>query len=34
MDQSMDYATLAAELPAGVVPGHDGLVIDLPVHRP
>jgi phosphoribosyl 1,2-cyclic phosphate phosphodiesterase len=29
MDQSMDYATLAAELPSGVVPGHDGLVIDL-----
>ena len=30
MDQSMDYATLAAELPAGVTPGYDGLVIDLP----
>ncbi|KQT32536.1 MBL fold metallo-hydrolase [Sphingomonas sp. Leaf412] len=28
MDQSMDYATLAAELPAAVVPGHDGLEID------
>lgn len=27
MDQSMDYATLAAELPVGVVPGHDGLTI-------
>lgn len=26
MDFSMDYATLAAELPAGVIPGHDGLV--------
>ncbi|QJU60786.1 MBL fold metallo-hydrolase [Sphingomonas sp. AP4-R1] len=26
MDQSMDYATLAAELPTGVEPGHDGLV--------
>ncbi len=25
MDQSMDYARLAAELPAGVAPGHDGL---------
>ena len=25
MDQSMDYATLLAELPAGVVPGYDGL---------
>lgn len=25
MDQSMDYRTLAAELPAGVEPGYDGL---------
>lgn len=25
MDQSMDYATLIAELPTNVVPGHDGL---------
>lgn len=25
MDQSMDYATLAAELPAGIEPGYDGL---------
>ncbi|UVO49237.1 MBL fold metallo-hydrolase [Sphingomonas sp. SUN019] len=25
MDQSMDYATLAAELPVGVEPGYDGL---------
>ncbi|ONF97586.1 MBL fold metallo-hydrolase [Sphingomonas jeddahensis] len=25
MDQSMDYATLAAELPPSVVPGYDGL---------
>ncbi len=25
MDNSMDYATLAAELPAGTVPGYDGL---------
>lgn len=25
MDNSMDYATLAAELPAGVEPGYDGL---------
>jgi phosphoribosyl 1,2-cyclic phosphate phosphodiesterase len=24
MDQSMDYATLAARLPAGDEPGHDG----------
>ena len=30
MDQSMDYATLAAELPAHVAPGQDGLVIALP----
>lgn len=29
MDQSMDYEGLAAELPHGVVPGHDGLEIDL-----
>jgi phosphoribosyl 1,2-cyclic phosphate phosphodiesterase len=29
LDQSMDYAALAVELPAGVVPGHDGLTIDL-----
>lgn len=26
MDNSMDYRTLAARLPAGVEPGHDGLV--------
>jgi phosphoribosyl 1,2-cyclic phosphate phosphodiesterase len=26
MDQSMDYRALCAELPAGIVPGHDGLV--------
>lgn len=25
MDQSMDYATLRAELPAGIEPGYDGL---------
>ena len=30
MDQSMDYAGLAAELPAGVEPGYDGLEIALP----
>ena len=30
MDQSLDYCTLAAELPDGVEPGQDGLVIDLP----
>lgn len=28
MDQSMDYRTLSAELPPGVVPGHDGLIIE------
>lgn len=29
MDWSMDFRTLAAELPAGVEPAYDGLVIDL-----
>ncbi|WP_353216550.1 MBL fold metallo-hydrolase [Sandarakinorhabdus sp.] len=29
MDQSMDYDTLCAELPAGVAPAFDGQVIDL-----
>jgi phosphoribosyl 1,2-cyclic phosphate phosphodiesterase len=29
MDQSMDYATLAAALPPGVVPAHDGLEVHL-----
>lgn len=29
MDQSMDYRTLAAELPSGVEPGWDGLEIEL-----
>jgi len=29
MDQSMDYVSLAAELPAGVAPGFDGLEIAL-----
>lgn len=29
MDQSMDYATLAASLPAGVEPGYDGLTLAL-----
>lgn len=28
MDTSMDYATLAATLPAGVEPGYDGLVVE------
>src|SRR5579875_3831757 len=30
MDQSLDYRELSAELPAGVEPGYDGLVIALP----
>jgi phosphoribosyl 1,2-cyclic phosphate phosphodiesterase len=30
MDQSFDYRELAAELPAGVEPGRDGLAIELP----
>jgi phosphoribosyl 1,2-cyclic phosphate phosphodiesterase len=29
MDESMDYAALSRELPPGVEPGHDGLVLDL-----
>ena len=29
MDESLDYATLCAELPAGVEPGYDGLAIEL-----
>jgi phosphoribosyl 1,2-cyclic phosphate phosphodiesterase len=29
MDQSMDYATLSAELPANVEPGFDGMEIEL-----
>ena len=29
MDQSLDYRELSAELPSGVEPGHDGLVIEL-----
>jgi phosphoribosyl 1,2-cyclic phosphate phosphodiesterase len=32
MDQSLDYRELRAELPRGVEPGQDGLVIELP-HR-
>jgi hypothetical protein len=28
MDQSLDYRELSAELPAGVEPGYDGLVIE------
>ncbi|HVC57410.1 MAG TPA: MBL fold metallo-hydrolase [Stellaceae bacterium] len=30
MDQSLDYQELSAELPDGVEPGRDGLVIELP----
>jgi phosphoribosyl 1,2-cyclic phosphate phosphodiesterase len=30
MDQSLDYRELSAELPRGVEPGQDGLVIELP----
>ena len=30
MDQSMDYRELSMELPGGVEPGQDGLLIDLP----
>jgi phosphoribosyl 1,2-cyclic phosphate phosphodiesterase len=28
MDGSMDYATLAAELPDGVEPGYDGMEVE------
>jgi phosphoribosyl 1,2-cyclic phosphate phosphodiesterase len=30
MDQSLDYREVSADLPTGVEPGQDGLVIDLP----
>jgi phosphoribosyl 1,2-cyclic phosphate phosphodiesterase len=30
MDQSLDYRELSAELPEGVEPGRDGLVIEVP----
>ncbi len=30
MDESLDYCELSAELPVGVEPGQDGLVIELP----
>jgi phosphoribosyl 1,2-cyclic phosphate phosphodiesterase len=30
MDQSLDYCEVSAELPQGVEPGQDGLVIELP----
>jgi phosphoribosyl 1,2-cyclic phosphate phosphodiesterase len=30
MDQSLDYRELSAALPAGVEPGYDGLLIELP----
>jgi phosphoribosyl 1,2-cyclic phosphate phosphodiesterase len=29
MDESLDYAALSNELPAGVEPGYDGLVIEM-----
>jgi phosphoribosyl 1,2-cyclic phosphate phosphodiesterase len=29
MDHTLDYRALAAELPAGVEPGYDGLVVEL-----
>jgi phosphoribosyl 1,2-cyclic phosphate phosphodiesterase len=29
MDESLDYETLTRELPAGVEPGYDGLIVDL-----
>jgi phosphoribosyl 1,2-cyclic phosphate phosphodiesterase len=34
MDQSLDYCELRAELPNGVEPGYDGLVIDLAENFP
>jgi phosphoribosyl 1,2-cyclic phosphate phosphodiesterase len=34
MDQSLDYSELCAELPRGVEPGYDGLVIDLGSYFP
>jgi hypothetical protein len=30
MDQSLDFLRLSAELPSGVEPGQDGVVIELP----
>ena len=33
MDQSLDYCELSTELPSGVEPGRDGLVIELPDPR-
>jgi hypothetical protein len=29
MDQTLDYASLQRELPVGVEPGYDGLVIEV-----
>jgi phosphoribosyl 1,2-cyclic phosphate phosphodiesterase len=29
MDQSLDYRELSAELPSGVEPGYDGLIMEL-----
>jgi phosphoribosyl 1,2-cyclic phosphate phosphodiesterase len=31
MHNDLDYATLAATLPAGIEPAYDGMVIELPV---
>ena len=28
LHNDLDYATLAGEIPAGVVPAHDGLALD------
>jgi hypothetical protein len=32
MSERLDYATLAATLPEGVEPAHDGLVLELADH--
>jgi phosphoribosyl 1,2-cyclic phosphate phosphodiesterase len=34
MDQSLDYCELSGELPSGVEPAHDGLVIELATNFP
>jgi len=30
MDESLDFESLRRELPAGVEPGYDGLVLEVP----
>jgi phosphoribosyl 1,2-cyclic phosphate phosphodiesterase len=30
MDESLDYETLRRELPKGVEPGYDGMVLEIP----